>query len=61
MSGHTSDRRHEIFNRHADRPLRAEGVPPEEQVSQAKIAEQLETEPEEAENATDRDQDEPEA
>jgi hypothetical protein len=41
------------YNTHAAPPEQAEGVPEEEDLSRAQAHEQLQTEPDEAENATD--------
>jgi hypothetical protein len=65
-----SERRHEQFNTHApDRKFEAAGAPSEEDLSEAQMADQLDTEPDEAVNRTaatsdaerdpERDADEP--
>jgi hypothetical protein len=41
------------WNMHASDPVQAEGLPPEEEVSQAKIDDQLDDDPEQVPNFTD--------
>jgi hypothetical protein len=46
--------RHETFKRHKPDPeVEAEGVPPEEGLSEAKMKQQIETDPDEVPNFTD--------